>query len=375
MGALDYLVQLCQHKHRASASPAEGEAAKDLSTWLTGLGYRVSVNSFLAPRDTIYLGSAMILVGFVSAAGVAGAFSPAAGLLLCLILLVPLVGEMLGSSRFDFDLILPRYPSRNIVARLGSKDAAQRLVISAHYDTQRASLLFHPKFVTKLQGYFYLIYAGLLLIPVGIALDWAWPGAPWVRLILVIGGALSTLNAIFMVVCRLTGRYINGANDNGSGVALALSLAAHLHQNPPVNTEVIILLTGSEEVGTRGMKAFVRTANLPIESTLFINLDNLGAGMLHHLTGEGMLVYRPYAERLVAAARAGSLPRRNLLLPTDGLIPARAGYQTITFIAFDHQGALPHYHWYTDTLAKIDRAALAQTERYLINYVQEVVGP
>lgn len=85
-----------------------------------------------------------------------------------------------------------------------------------------------------------------------------------------------------------------------------------------------------------------------------------------------MLIYRPYGKRLIAAAQGGSLPRRNLLLPTDGLIPATAGYQTITFIAFDEKGALPHYHWYTDTLTNIDREALAQTERYLIKYVHEV---
>jgi len=372
MGALDYLERLCKRPHRASASTAEGGAAQELSAWLSGLGYTVRLETFLAPRDTLYLGPAAVLAGFLSAAGVSGAFSPAVALLLCLVLLVPLVGEMLGSSRFDFDLILPRYPSRNVIARFGGPHATQRLVISAHYDTQRASLLFHPRFVPWLQGYFYLVYAGLCLIPVGIALDWAWPGSPWARWGLVIGAMVSALNALFLLICRLTGRHINGANDNGSGVALALSLAASLRRNRPDNTEIIILLTGSEEVGTRGMKTFVRNARLPIDSTLFINLDNLGAGTLHHLTGEGMLVYRPYGTRLIAAAQGGSLPRHNLLLPTDGLIPATAGYQTITFVALDQQGGLPHYHWHTDTLANIDRGALAQTEAYLINYVQAV---
>ncbi len=322
MGALDYIELLCRLPHRASASPAEGEAAKDLSTWLSGMGYSVKVEPFLAPRDTIYLGPAVVLTGFICAAGLAGVVSPAAGLSLCLILLVPLVGEMLGSSRIDFDLLLPRYLSRNVVARHGSQDAGQRIVISAHYDSQRASLLFHPRFVPLLQSYFYLIYAGLLMIPVGIAAGWAWPGAPWARWVLLVGAVLSALNASFLLICRVTGRYINGANDNGSGVALALSLAAHLLENPPPDTEVIILLTGSEEVGVRGMKAFVHKACLPVDSTLFINLDNLGAGRLHHLTGEGMLIYRPYGEQLVAAAaHSGSLPRRNLLLPSTRRVP------------------------------------------------------
>lgn len=371
--AWEYLQGLCRHPHRGSATDGEAAAAKDLRRWLEQMGYSVELQSFRAPRDTLYLGPFTVMVGFLMAAR-AGTALPGVALLLCAALMVPMVGEMLG-SRVDFDLLLPRYPSQNVVARLPAKGpVAQTVVVSAHYDTQRASPLFHPSFAVHLQSYFYLVYAALVAIPIGIALGWAAPGAAWAGWILGTGAALTVLNALFLLACRRSGRYINGANDNASGVALLLSLASRWAQVPEPGTEVLFVLTGCEEVGTRGMKRFIATCGLHRATTSFINLDNLGGGTLHYLQGEGMLGYRPYGARLIRTAEAMASetalrPHRNLLLPTDGLIPALAGYEAITFISLRDDGTLPDYHWYTDRPERIDRRHLAACERFLWDYL------
>ena len=48
-----------------------------------------------------------------------------------------------------------------------------------------------------------------------------------------------------------------GANDNASGVAVALALAKELSKKPLSHTEVHLAITGCEEVGAYGMAAFL----------------------------------------------------------------------------------------------------------------------
>lgn len=382
MNAWDYLVKLSRHPHRGTATAGEAAAAASMATWLQDLGYKVETQPFRTPRDTLYLGPAAVLAG-IALAALAGLTWPIAAFVACLMLLVPMAGELLGSQRIDFDLLLRTYPSQNLLVRrpaaLGT--SRRRLVISAHYDTQRASLLFHPKVAPYIQGYFMAVYALIAGVLALLVVRWAAPATPAVGPALVVLSALLLLNVAFLITCKLTGRHINGANDNGTGAALVLGMADRFSTEPFAETELWFLLTGAEEVGTRGMKHFMRHAELDPATTLFINLDNLGGGKLHYLLGEGMLAFRPYGSHMTALAQrmaaehAGRVrPKKNLLLPTDGMVPAKAGYQAISFLAFQEDGSLPNYHWYTDTIDKIDRELLHFTERFIHEYVIRLSG-
>lgn len=74
--------------------------------------------------------------------------------------------------------------------------------------------------------------------------------------------------------------YFPGANDNASGVALLLELAAHYArpENRPT-CSVVFLLFGAEEAGLVGSTYFVQHPLVPLASILFLlNLDLLGTG-------------------------------------------------------------------------------------------------
>ena len=74
--------------------------------------------------------------------------------------------------------------------------------------------------------------------------------------------------------------YFPGANDNASGVALLLELAAHYArpENQPA-CSVAFLLFGAEEAGLVGSSYFVRHPLLPLPRIKFLlNLDLLGTG-------------------------------------------------------------------------------------------------
>ncbi len=378
--AWKYLSGLTELPHRASASDAELAAADWLSEQLAGMGYQVERQDFAAPRDTLYAGPPLIFVGVVGAVFLGLAF-PWVGALASVLATLPLIGEMLGRS-WDFDLLLRRHPSRNVVARHNVSGTPPRVVVMAHYDTQKGSQLFHPGFAPFVTPLFSLAYLALALVPLTLIIRAIWP-ADWTGPVLAAAGIVLLAVGAFLTLCRFTGRYINGANDNGSGTAVALALARRLAESgEPRAGEVVFVFTGSEEVGERGAKHFFRTGGktLSRSDTRVINLDNIGAGRLHYLLGEGMLKYLPYDPGLLAlAARraeregAGFLtPLKNLLLPTDGLIASTNGFPAITFIAMNDQGKIPHYHWHSDVLANVEQDLIDQEEEVLWRYLGDV---
>ncbi|HEX8658180.1 MAG TPA: VanZ family protein [Hymenobacter sp.] len=95
--------------------------------------------------------------------------------------------------------------------------------------------------------------------------------------------------------------YFPGANDNASGVALLLELAAHYArpENRPAYS-VVFLLFGAEEAGLVGSSYFVAHPLVPLKNIKFlVNLDLLGTGEQGATVVNGRLLEAPY-RRLVA---------------------------------------------------------------------------
>ena len=95
--------------------------------------------------------------------------------------------------------------------------------------------------------------------------------------------------------------YFPGANDNASGVALLLELAAHYArpENRPA-CSVVFLLFGAEEAGLVGSRYFVAHPLVPLKSIKFlVNLDLLGTGEQGATVVNGRVFEAPY-RRLVA---------------------------------------------------------------------------
>ncbi|MBF9223228.1 VanZ family protein [Hymenobacter ruricola] len=99
--------------------------------------------------------------------------------------------------------------------------------------------------------------------------------------------------------------YFPGANDNASGVALLLELAAHYArpENRPA-CSVVFLLFGAEEAGLVGSSYFVAHPLVPLQRIKFlVNLDLLGTGEQGATVVNGRVFEAPY-QRLVALNNA-----------------------------------------------------------------------
>jgi len=381
--SVDFLRELCSFPHRGSATKEERKAAALIREKLEGFGYKVVEQEFRATKDNFYLLPVQVLILAI----IGGLLSIFTGLswLSLLLLVYGLVLLFLEVSGFDLDLtLMPRCGSQNVYT-LPDKLPSKLVIVSAHYDTQRGSFIFHPSFVDRIPLLFGVSYSGMGLVFLGIILRlFSLSVVPfW---FLWIGIALSSIIFLVFFLAYLGGRYTQGANDNGSGTALALFLAQDFKINRadyPSDTEVLFLFTGSEEAGTKGMKAFLRKKEkeLPRDSTKFIVLDNLGTGNVTFLTGEGMILYRKAGKDLLKVAweMQKSSPReileqKNLLLPTDSLPAAASGYQIISFLGKDRKGRLGNYHYYTDVFENVDQDFLRFQEGFFKEYLKRVAS-
>lgn len=389
MYAWKYLQKLCQFPHRGSATEEEAKAAQMIKAEMSGLGFEVEEQHFLTPRDCLYLLPLQSLVP-LCVIGLVGLLFGAAlewgNLLLAglvLIMIIPLLLEVFGSS-VEINLF-PKHPSANIVAYT-EKDFSKKctIVVTGHYDTQKGSYLFAPWFVKHTQAFFNLVYASIGLLLLSLLVQ---PFFAWSRVLLWVAVVMVFVATAFLLICQLTGRYTQGANDNGTGTALTMALAQHYMENRanyPADVNFIFLLTGSEEVGSKGMKHFLKVdgRELSPERTDFLVLDNIGAGKITYLLGEGMIKVIPYhAELLEIARRLQSeypegtiLTQPNLLLPTDSLPPISQGYRSISFLGKDESGNLGNYHWHTDRIENVDRELVEFAEGFFLRYVQELAG-
>jgi len=259
--------------------------------------------------------------------------------------------------------LFPTGSSQNVIARHRQAGTAQ-VVLVAHLDSSKAGLNFSPQMVKHFRTSFLAMVASMaaapLLLVLGLWLGGVWPFVallPCLYLLTICGTLLHR---------EVWNYYTPGANDNASGVAAVLAVAERVKDDLPEGVALTILLTGCEESGTYGMVRFLEKQGKKYQNAWFINLDNIGAGNLHYMTGEGMFpTFRSSPEILAACQRvAKARPDLNIrqgvynLLSTDALPALQRGYQAISLLALDEQGLLPNWHWPTDTVENIQLSTI-----------------
>lgn len=171
----------------------------------------------------------------------------------------------------------------------------------------------------------------------------------------LLGGTLTLL-----LERELRGEDVPGANDNASGCGVVVALAGRIASDPLEATRVVVLITGCEESGTLGARAFLDAHDT--EGWLFLNFDNVGGGgTLRYLLREGVIGHWD-ADRGLAAAAAGLAARRPDLRMDGERSPAGLTYDATPVLARGgraltlsiQDGSIPNLHRMTDTVANVD---------------------
>lgn len=363
---------------RGTATHGEEQGARYAAQILKNCGYQVEEQPF---RTVTTFSWAFFILYLLPALAFAVSFgSRLAAALLALLTAVVFFLELNTVEAVSW--LLPKGGSRNIIAHRPAATAIpkRKVVLVAHVDTSKAALNFSPQLVKGFRSSFLLMVASIIATPVLAGLHlwlrsglWHWLQLPFVLYLLVTAG--------FLLHRERWNRYTDGANDNASGVGILLSLAEQLRNRCP-NLDLWCLVTGAEEAGTFGMVRFLEQHGEQFKDAWFLNLDNVGAGNFHFMSGEGMFpTWRsdPDLVRLCQQVRDAH-PELGVqqgvynLMSTDALPALARGFKAISFLAVDERGLLPNWHWLSDTLENVEERTLEQGlqfMRYLLEQIDQ----
>lgn len=374
----EILSELVSLSHRGSTTQKEREAAEIIERRLREFGYVTRVEPFRSPRT--YSWEVIAFAMLVSGGLLLSLTSPTMGAVLSVLGLWSFVRHFDGRDTVLGKLIRKK-TSQNIVGESKGGDKEKIIYLMAHYDTARASHLFHPLMVKNFRQSF-LISAALIFISPLVAFSGLWLAEIFIYKIIVWGMAIYvSVQILFLIHRELFHKHVNGANDNGSGVTVMLALAQYFSDHVLENTMVKIVATGCEEVGLYGARAFVRRFgdDLASENTYVLNFDNVGKGDLYYCVGEGMLGFHHYDSQLVTMAEHLSFgefsdvkPLRYTLAQFDSLILTHENIKTITFISLDDHKGIPNWHWYSDTIENIEWSSIRKAVDFGIAMIQQI---
>jgi Zn-dependent M28 family amino/carboxypeptidase len=173
-----------------------------------------------------------------------------------------------------------------------------------------------------------------------------------------------------------------GADDNASGVAVALAVAREL-QRARSSGRVVFLFTGAEEIGLHGAKAYVAAPHIPLDQIRAVyNLDMVGRNFFASTANEaaklaavGLPDDAAVSEAAEAAATDAGL---TLLAVRPGLLQiVGEANRSDDWVFRDHgvfavhfsTGINDDYHRPSDTPDKISRPQLVRMAKFVRSLV------
>jgi len=287
--------------------------------------------------------------------------------------------QMLLKEYVDF--MFPKRTGTNVIGKLKPEGESKKIVIfSGHHD----SAYEFPLFDKYKEKFSILAYgtAGLMVLSAIVSL------VKFVFDLLLISTPISTLVLIIIpIVALILGGYIAlnlhsknvilGANDNLSGVAVAIALAEHFSKNRPKNIELWFISFSCEEC-MRGSKRFVKRHKPELLNSNTINFDMVGGGIISIISKEPEMT-TTHSEELIEEFHTSS-KNANMELPvkvqkfggTDAAHFSKAGLKALTILGLTPHGYPDTWHVMEDTPENIDEALLEKTFGVAVRYIQDL---
>lgn len=354
---------------RPAGSEQEHEAQKLMAAELDGACDKVEIEPFdVHPgaflgwilTDGIMMIAAIVLFFFGMSA---------IALALCALSLIFAIVEFLLYKKL-LDPFFPKKTSHNVVAvRKPKGEVKRRIIFSGHADSAnewRFTYYGGSKLLVPIIG---LSFVGILL---GLVLG-IWAVAAGHAFSAADSGALNVMRYVFLAWIPILftalffenkKRPVMGANDDLTGCFISMAVIKYMQQHDIrfENTEVWVVLTGSEEAGLRGAKAFCKAHKNELSDveTVFVGLDTIrdydfAAVYSRDLTGTVKNDAGACALVKEAAKQTGlDLPYKSVFFgATDAAAVTQAGMKAVSVSAMDPAPA-KYYHTRLDTADNLD---------------------
>lgn len=354
---------------RPAGSEQEHEAQKLMAAELDGACDKVEIEPFDV-HPGAFLGWILTDGIMMIAAIVLFFFSMSAiALALCALSLIFAIVEFLLYKKL-LDPFFPKKTSHNVVAvRKPKGEVRRRIIFSGHADSAnewRFTYYGGSKLLVPIIG---LSFVGILL---GLVLG-IWAVAAGHAFSAADSGALNVMRYVFLAWIPILftalffenkKRPVMGANDDLTGCFISMAVVKYMQQHDIrfENTEVWVVLTGSEEAGLRGAKAFCKAHKNELSDveTVFVGLDTIrdydfAAVYSRDLTGTVKNDAGACALVKEAAKQTGlDLPYKSVFFgATDAAAVTQAGMKAVSVAAMDPAPA-KYYHTRLDTADNLD---------------------
>lgn len=354
---------------RPAGSEQEHEAQKLMAAELDGACDKVEIEPFdVHPgaflgwilTDGIMMIAAIVLFFFGMSA---------IALALCALSLIFAIVEFLLYKKL-LDPFFPKKTSHNVVAvRKPKGEVRRRIIFSGHADSANewrftyygGSKLLVPIIGLSFVGILFGLVLGIWAVAAGHAFSAADSGALNVMRYVFLAWIPILFTALFFENKK---RPVMGANDDLTGCFISMAVVKYMQQHDIrfENTEVWVVLTGSEEAGLRGAKAFCKAHKNELSDveTVFIGLDTIrdydfAAVYSRDLTGTVKNDAGACALVKEAAKQTGlDLPYKSVFFgATDAAAVTQAGMKAVSVAAMDPAPA-KYYHTRLDTADNLD---------------------
>ena len=281
------------------------------------------------------------------------------------------------------DRLFPRRTGTNVTAvRPCSGEVRQRIFLNGHTDAawefplnyRFGGIVFEiPGLMATAGVFFYLFLAACALGGTG---DWVRTAGLW--------GLAFVPFFLLLSITYNPRRIVDGANDNLSGCMMGIGLLREMekHGIRPEHTEIGVILTGSEEAGLRGAKAWCRTHREDYKDVptsiicydtiynprwLMVNRKDLNATVR---SDEGL------CNAFLQAAKAAGVPCRSGRVPlfggaTDSAAFTQGGFRSAGITGMSHQ-LERIYHTRRDTADNLNAEALENCYRATVELIRNL---
>ncbi|MGI5853488.1 MAG: M28 family metallopeptidase [Bacillota bacterium] len=304
-------------------------------------------------------------------------------------LIFALLAPVIYFAEFEYNLptvsLLSAAEGRNIVVEAGPQDARQEIIIGAHYDS-KTDLFDHE--AREFFHNFGAISLGLIILIAIAALVLQKPFASsnTLLLILLIPAIIGVLGATGLAL-SMGGGFLRsdkspGARDDGTAVAIMMTLAEDLANDPALseNWRVKLIFFGGEEVNMQGSAAYVaeHRSELLAANAKLINLECLaGQGPLRHHSGSGTFL-RHYSSdaRLISLVEQVAEELRQPVEPAGFMYDDSAAFLKAGIPAVSLSHSLPghpdSYHNGKDSIDKVMPGKMEETVTLLKELITEI---
>lgn len=250
---------------RAPGSKEELEAQKSMGKDLEQWADKIEIEDFTVHRQA-FMGFIPFTVAMAIIATIFFFFYPLISFIATVIAFIPLVLEFLMYKKF-IDPLFFGHPSHNLIATRKPKgEVKKRIILIAHSDSQYEWILNYKLGGTGMKLFLIPAVVGLVVCCIaslikGIVVDFKGIETQASSTFFLIVGIILCIFIIpyigFLFFQSYT-KSVPGANDNLSGCLSVMSVLKLLDESDIrfENTEVKVILSGSEEAGLRGAKAY-----------------------------------------------------------------------------------------------------------------------